>query len=643
MPIELEHSGGTSDLYNDISQASAQRVITRMEDWGSTLSDLHKDTLLLVAKAMVRSVCVDVPAQIKHKRLATPIAVGGGKTQLFTAVIQELAARDISFSVMVCTASLEEMGRCYEQLIEEESLQGHVACLHSANPKKRKIDNVPVSTESPKDFKVLLVSHQRIESEAYMRQELNVFKGNPRDFVVWDESMNKSQSMFVKLDDLIDAIEPLAFRVKRARGAKKESMSYLFDICKDYYSRIMLALDAEEDRTFTPSIVYTSENRKAIKAALKVIPKASRVVESFFGLIENGFRIHSSGEDGVILGYALVIPNELRSVFIFDASSTVSQLTKLDKRIELMEGIDYRNVKKFSNCSLTHYANLSTSRTVLNSKAKKLKGMMPVLEEVLTVIKKIPADEAILICSAKARNAKGVDHSGFKEALTKQLSSLIPHWKDQVVIVDGVKQPRFNFTHWGRHRATSAFRHCKHIMAVGVLRRRHDDLNATVAGQLEDLGDPRLKSYHFTKWVELHESFASLQQLMGRGTARVINNGEANTSHLYLWDKDRYDEVSEPNGNDLVNLIDQALPEIKIQVIIDEAPHYKAALEIACVLDNFSDDVTEISSQALGKHSPAWMKLDTPTLRKAAKALGIQTAKGWSAVGKNVVKVGCVK
>jgi hypothetical protein len=180
-------------------------------------------------------------------------------------------------------------------------------------------------------------------------------------------------------------------------------------------------------------------------------------------------------------------------------------------------------------------------------------------------------------------------------------------------------------------------------MAVGVLRRRHDDLNATVAGQLEDLGDPRLKSYHFTKWVELHESFASLQQLMGRGTARVINNGEANTSHLYLWDKDRYDEVSEPNGNDLVNLIDQALPEIKIQVIIDEAPHYEAALEIACVLDNFSDDVTEISSQALGKHSPAWMKLDTPTLRKAAKALGIQTAKGWSAVGKNVVKVGCVK
>ena len=112
--------------------------------------------------------------------------------------------------------------------------------------------------------------------------------------------------------------------------------------------------------------------------------------------------------------------------------------------------------------------------------------------------------------------------------------------------------------------------------------------------------------------------------------------------HMGWRHTDRYDEVSEPNGNDLVNLIDQALPEIKIQVIIDEAPHYKAAIELACVLDNFSDDVTKISVVALGKMSPEWLKLDTADLKKAARCLGVNTAKDWCSKGRSIHRKGCV-
>ena len=126
---------------------------------------------------------------------------------------------------------------------------------------------------------------------------------------------------------------------------------------------------------------------------------------------------------------------------------------------------------------------------------------------------------------------------------------------------------------------------------------------------------------------------------MGRGTARVIPNWEANESHLYLWDKDRYNIAVSPEGNGkTVNLIDQALPSIKMNVIVDAPPHLAAAEELICALRALGTEVLKVSSAAWGKLSPLFIALKVKDQRDLARALALKSVEGWISEGRSLIR-----
>lgn len=610
---------GQDGLFGTIRDEAAQTVISKMEAWGSKLSDLHKETLRHVAGELVFSVCLEMPDSFRQRRQAIPLPVGAGKTQLFTAVLQALDNHDIEYSALICTSSLEEMGSCYNQLIQGSPKSDDIACMHSADNDTVKSYGLPESTEAPTRARILFVSHSRVENEDFLKRQLNTYKSNARTLVIWDEALAKVNSLHVSIESLIMALAPLQALARYKPSKKAKTTKILVDLVEDLTGRVMLAAEAGEQRTFTPIQLVNSSNRGALKAALKAVkdPRSRKVISDFLKLINAGFRLQTNKSGEVVMGYVMVIPPELQSVFILDASSTVSQLTALDKRINMMKGVEYDKVKRFSNCNLIQHTQFSASKDALNLRAKQKTHMQPILDEVVEQILDTPRDQAMLICTAKRRKGRSDDHSGFIAHLYEYLDANVKGWEDQTITHEGEELPRFNVIHWGQHRATSAYRHCSVILAIGVLRRRADELQATASGQLEDLEHPTLDQQGFIRYVQKCESFTCVQQLFGRGTARIIDNGQALPCTMHLWDNDNYREAYGPNDT-REDLITRALPGI--QYHNERGALGKVIDELVAVLEAQPRSVRKLSAVAWCKASPLFQELtykDQMTLVRA--------------------------
>ncbi len=633
----------TDDLFKVIKQEAANTVITKMEGYGSSLSTLHKRTLQHVAGQLVQAVCLDLPISIKQRRVAVPLSVGVGKTLLFTAVLEALNVHKIDYSALVCTSSLEEMARCYDQLTENGNEDCAVGCLHSADAKTMKEHGLPNSVVSPKSYRVLFVSHARVENEDFMRRELNTYFGNKRDICIWDESMSKTAAIHLKLDRVVEAVEPLKVIAQRRKGPKGDNLRAILNTLSNVYTTLQAAANDGEAKTFNPYPVVATQDRAALKAALKSIDNraSQKVISTYVRLVENGFRLMVNDESEIALGFAMVIPKELNSCFIFDASSTISQLTALDSRITMMEGVDYENVKRFSACKLIQHSQFSTSKEALNSKSQLKSKLLPVLDGVMEVIASIPDNEAVLICSAKPRKGHThEDHAGFYNCLDDALRASDRDYDTRTVTVDGQELPRINYITWGQHRATSAFKHCQHIIAVGVMRRRTDELRAAAMGQMESLDDPRLETQGFTAYVQRCEAFTAVQQLMGRGTARIISDGEAQPSTLHLFDREAYAAVRNPASGVSDDLVQRALPGI----VYEQRRGFmgEAIAELVQLLNDTPGKTVKMSIASWTKQSAKYQQLTDTRQTANARDEAVSIVRDlWKREGRSLVRRPC--
>ncbi len=100
-----------------------------------------------------------------------------------------------------------------------------------------------------------------------------------------------------------------------------------------------------------------------------------------------------------------------------------------------------------------------------------------------------------------------------------------------------VAMPRFQFITWGREKAVSRYAYCKHMVALGVLRRNPLELAAQITGQREDLNTHLAADRNFVRHVQASEQFYHLQQFIGRGRSREVSNGQAKAATVRVYDQ----------------------------------------------------------------------------------------------------------
>lgn len=100
-----------------------------------------------------------------------------------------------------------------------------------------------------------------------------------------------------------------------------------------------------------------------------------------------------------------------------------------------------------------------------------------------------------------------------------------------------IPRPRFQFISWGMEKAVSRYAYCHHMVALGVLRRNPLELASQITGQREDLSTDLASDRDFVRHVQASEQFYHLQQFIGRGRCREVDNGQAKAATVRVYDQ----------------------------------------------------------------------------------------------------------
>jgi len=142
-------------------------------------------------------------------RWAFGLPTGMGKTSAIIAWIATLAALKLDhISVAVSASKVEALCQLKRDLIKQGVAEKRIGLLHSYrySPRMNPGDGwaSEPSTEDS-DRQIMLVTHSRVHNAGRVRQ-FGEFNGQPRDLLLYDESLIVSESTGVQLRELRGAI-----------------------------------------------------------------------------------------------------------------------------------------------------------------------------------------------------------------------------------------------------------------------------------------------------------------------------------------------------------------------------------------------------------------------------------------------------
>ena len=541
----------------------------------STMSKFHKERIRDLITCFTEQ--LDQSNRKAKQRIAFPLSTGVGKTVATTAFLTELILSGLyrSRSVVIATATIKELSAIADTLKNAigKDLFDKAVGVFTSNASFK-------SPGDPSEYPIILMAHKGLETQAIsnyywfqreavkgLKDEIMSFAPTPRDLIIWDEALVKATGFDIKLSTLAKASGALKLQGEQAIHTLLES--FIDHLIKDENGKAKSLLPKLSSQV---AVLGEPQTDQDIKQTFLAIGK--------FGSTENSlsvFRGHNLGE--TLIGWFLKIPDELERIVILDASSVLSALSRLDRSVEVKTS--FAGTKHYSNVHITHYRHLACGKTIFNDRG--LKQIKQHLEDAVDLIREIQTNtpgEKILLCTSKAPQ--------WRKAC---FATEIKLWCEDAVL----NMDLISFTHWGNHRAHNHWADHQHIIAVGVQRRNPHELAATAFGQSNGEGHE-----WSVKYLEVCEQAADLQQLIGRGTARRTNNGEAHRMHVYVFDKADFKcAKAHPNGSceDLWQLIAPgAIVKIKgsskAELLFDDIRHD---------LEELANCASKVSSSKLKK------------------------------------------
>lgn len=609
-----------------ITREAHRRLVKQLEKYGNKPSKQHRDELLEVHRLMT-----EMAYGVSYGRFAIPLEPGTGKTLSIVAwvsTMMEIGNPDTS--ILICASQVEALCRLKRQFVEagvsEDDIGLHYSIEYDQVLARQYLDGAidlprgyasePKTEREDCDSKrILLVTHNRIRGKADV-ETYNSFNGDPRSFVVWDESMFKSDCSSFEIRRLEQVYDWL----------KHEDGKVIPEVI-DYLGQCISLAKGELGLQGGPSILrFPYLEKEKLDQMIVGLPEreSAKIAKAFLAVCQQDMRVVKLGSDKGIITYEQVVDQSLDNIIILDASHPIRELTQLDKTIRVVgdgAGISYEDV-------VVHELNSGSGRCTLEKDLFQDKDSL-LLKEVLEVVGDIPDDEALLIFTFNQRGDQDYVKC-IRDSLRRSGVDV-----DAVVDVqeaDGrfVKLKRINFLTWGNETSLSAYSHCSHVILAGVLHRARTDIASYAAGQQDDLlVDIDTKG---ASSLISSEKAHCIYQAICRGACRIIQDNKARPMTVWLINKDRKVKA----------YLQQVMPgsswkEWEPQYLLPKTKESEVGRIIADYLNSLPSDQERISSLELKKRTGlTGTVIARNTYTRAARRYVPKA--GWRCDGKSYVR-----
>ncbi|HRZ59077.1 MAG TPA: hypothetical protein P5163_00665 [Rubrivivax sp.] len=551
------------------------------------------------------------------KRLAYPLPTGMGKTQAIVAWCRAMfEAGHFSqgqMSIAVSAAKVEALCTLKRDLIAAGIPSEYVGLMHSYkhDPRGRNAKALltgyasepcdPNASARP----ILLAAHNRIRAGVVER--FNRYLGQPRDLLIWDESLMSTHS----------------------RGYTLKDLQFLIDLFRRHLSKdgaavallkgAMTTLEAERARRtqgYPPQTLQLSGDIAVAQAelralvnvrALPFVHEAAELLSDFFDMTALPFVLQDTGQGSGLITFIPTVPAELSSIAILDASYPIRELCQLDKSIEMAAGTA-SDLKRFDNVAL-HVIDAHSGR---HSLEEDLAGEGKWARFVTDTLRSLPEDESVIVFTFRPKSGRRVDCVGrLKDALLA--AGVDPDQRDRH------GRRRLVFLTWGQETSISQYSYCQNVIFAGVLRRNHLELAASICGQSDDLlaapDNERIQA------IEESEMAHAIYQAVSRGSCRIIEDGYARPMKVWLPVKEER----------VIELLQSAMPGMVIERIASEHLTRRGlaaqlAVEVATFLRGLDASTNRVTSAKLKKSvvrlSSASKDVSADAIQQGAKQAG---------------------
>lgn len=536
-------AAGYFDAHNgiahaELTRAAFTRLLAFLESHGNRLDEKHRTALYALCGALTRM------AQGKLTgRWAFGMPTGMGKTSAIVHWCATLHALGIDHvSVAVAASKVEALCDLKRALIAQGVSAEKIGLIHSyrfdpskAKPGQPLPEGFASEPSEGEGRQFLLVTHARVRGCDLAR--INTYQGRPRSLLIYDESLLVSDAFGLPVRNLRAAIGFL-------RGMHDDSPAHAPLI--KFLSDCRMVIEGELQRqretgsgegiTHLPAL--TADQLTEYKALLGRHP-AVDAAQLLLDIAQQDLRVITTGQGGLV-SYEIAVPRELSNVLVLDASYPVRKLVHLDSSIKDAERhlpeitrlpVPLSQLKRFDHVTIRQMFS-GGGRDTMRQDFEKPEDQRRVSKDVVTVVKNVPANEAVLIFTYRTRATERVS---YRDILLRDLERAGID-TGAVVTVNGVQRPRINVLTWGQETSLNNYAHCPNVILAGVLQRSPVDLAASYVGQVDNLSAQL--SHATIKQLQTSESVHLIYQALSRGTCRVIDNGQAQPMKAWLIHRD---------------------------------------------------------------------------------------------------------
>jgi hypothetical protein len=537
--------------------AAFDRLKANLERYGNILSPKHAAALRSILEGMA-----DVALGRRQGRLAYPLFAGGGKSQAiiaFIATVHALGMDDVSAAV--CTQRVESLCDIKRDLIDNGVPSEKIGLKHTLrfNPElaaaylsgeadhlNNGFSSEPSDTDEELDSRqFILVTHQMAKAKRGLirinRHRKPSGELAERSLVCWDESLLKSRGVSLQNSKVWRALDTL----QRYPGNKMTpEVEAFFDECR-------AILNAEERRqrqerakgrfpepktvrlpSRTPEELEDYNGRVCSENKRAPINDVTKDIRELIAISQFDIRLLDAGsEEGGIISFSILIPEDLKNVIILDASHNVRELIALDSTIT-KAGSECDDVVSYSRVRV-HQVSAKGGRASIEKAFKEDDAEL--VRELVDIVKEIPEDEGVILFTfKKGEDGKDIDT---RAELAKRLAKAGVDLRAKVETSLGPK-PRFVWMTHGNETSVSRFSYCRNEVWVGVLHREKNSIAAEMAGQQENIE----AALDDLDRVIASEVCYAYHQGFCRCSARVVKNGVAEAANIWVVIKNKKTE-----------------------------------------------------------------------------------------------------
>jgi hypothetical protein len=526
-------------------------LVHALQGYGTNLSQRHSDALYAILSQYSKLAFRELEG-----RFAYPLATALGKTQSIVSWCATIHRENLDRTVLITQEQIDSLLDTYNAMLEKGIPADKVGIIHRDTGRY-------CSTGSPRDYQFLLITHEMIKttddvllftSMAADDDFVSLFKPSERphrDLTIWDESCIKTESRVQIGTELSEAFGALK---EVSRSAFAEGASDDLRDAIEYLKVELSKVEARYQRVKTNSATKTkpfklatasSEDIETWKGAIKAFPSLSREnknrLRAFLDNVHEPIRVVNMGrgkKSAGLISFSLEVPAELTRLVCLDASAAVRRLMDIDNDIEIID--EYLDAKSFELMEVEQTFCAGGNTRIRNLRTNSLH-----VKEIVHDLTSgwLPDGACVLIATAKpVEGRKATPEQVIRKAMSK--AGLNPN--RMVNVQTGIRPegggrfetlPKYTFITWGQERATNRYRHCSHIIALGVLRRDPLELAGNIGGQHDDIGTDAITDRRYIDDVQTSEQFFRLQQLVGRGTSRQTTYGIAAPSWVKVYDQ----------------------------------------------------------------------------------------------------------